>query len=161
MGMGTLLCLLNTQLSSLSLYLFLPGIFPLFLAFNRPGPSGLIGCIISGFLLDALYPVPTGLFATVFVAVFAASRVFAKRLHRENLIQFVSLTFVLNFFCWLIVTLVMKQQTVWNSQFFAHFSVNLLLSQVVVIPVAYWYFEFQAACLRAAFGIRIFEEDLT
>ena len=157
----SLLSVFNTQLSPWNLYLFIPGVFPLFLAFNRPGASGLGGCILSGFLLDALFPVPMGLFATLFAAVHATSLVFAKRLHRENIVQFVSIAFILNLVCWGAVTLFTASSTVWNAQFFAQFFVNLFISQIVITPVAWWYFEFQAACLRLAFGIRIFEEDLT
>lgn len=158
--LSVLLVTLNTQLSPLDIHLFLPGLFPLFLAFNRPGPSGLIGCTFTGFMFDALTPLPMGVFATLFAGMHAAARVFSKRIHRENMIQFISFAFIFNILCWFAVTVATTSSTVWNSDFWAHFSVNLLLSQIVIIPIAAWFFEFQAATLRLLFGIRIFDEDL-
>ena len=158
--LSVLLVTLNSQLSSLNVHIFVPGIFPLFLAFNRPGPSGLIGCTFTGFMFDALTPLPMGVFATLFASMHAVARVFSNRIHRENLMQFVSFAFAFNILCWIVVTATTSSSSVWNSDFWAHFSVNLLVSQLVLIPIAAWFFEFQAASLRLLFGIRIFDDDL-
>ena len=107
-----------------------------------------------------MLPVPLGLFATIFIAVHAAARVFAKRVHRENRLQFISIAFLLNLICWFSVSIFTRELWIMNGTFLLQFSVNLLLSQVVIIGMAWWFFEFQAALLRYTFGIHVFEEDL-
>lgn len=155
-----LIGLFNTSVSFAYIYVFIPGLFPLFLAFNRPDSTGLVGCTLTGFLFDSMTPVPMGLFATLFACLHAGALVFSKRVHRENPLQYVSVAFVMNTICWIAVTLFVADGLIFDLKFFGRFFLNFLLSQIVIIPIAWWYFDFQAALLRALFGIHIFDEDL-
>jgi hypothetical protein len=123
----------------------------------RLGPAGLVGCaFVSGLAGESTWPTPPGFLVTLFALgafVVVGSRPWLGRASRPYQVAL----------AWLLNALYFATLTVWaathgaDTAFWERAAVDFCLSQIIVLPVALWFFSFQESILRLA-GLPVAQE---
>jgi hypothetical protein len=135
--------LVNSALASWSLYLFLLGPMLVFPALYLRHQSYFICTLFSGLWVDSAMPVPFGLWTIGFLLAGAFVFQMRIRFRAEHNYHPIILAHGLNFFCILLVTLVMGISYFSNVGFWLQVLVTSLFSHLALIVVAPWFFNFE------------------
>lgn len=136
----------NSFLSPWGLYMTIGGLFVVFPALKLPFEQGFIAVFFTGLCWDALTPVPFGFFAFLMSALCVGIYQMRHRLRSQRKFYIVLAAFVANVLiivvCWLL----------WGSLWFhwdalARFSLELMLSQLLVVLLGFWFIELQENAL--------------
>jgi hypothetical protein len=146
-----LAAMVNDGLAGWSVSVFLAGPCVVWPAL-RLSPGRLLLCLgVSGLAADAALPTPPGFLMCLFVAgaIFVLTmRLGLSRVHRGRQI---GLAWLLNAVYFLAFTAwAARHNLVLGSAFFERATVDFCLSQIVVIPVSIWFFDFQESALALA-----------
>lgn len=135
--------LVNSALAGWSIYLLLLGPMLVFPALYLRHQSYFICTLGTGLWVDAALPAPFGLFTIGFL--FAGAFVFQMRIRfrAEHNYHPVVLAHGLNFFCILLVTVAMGIAYFSSAAFWLQVVVTSLLSHLVLLGVAPWFFNFE------------------
>lgn len=135
--------LVNSALAGWSLYLILLGPMLVFPALYLRHQSYFLCTLCTGLWVDASLPAPFGLFTIGFL--FAGAFIFQMRIRfrAEHNYHPIVLAHLLNFFCILLVTLVMGFPYFSSLGYWLHIAVTSLLSHLALLVVAPWFFNFE------------------
>ncbi|MGJ3242310.1 MAG: hypothetical protein ACFE0O_05040 [Opitutales bacterium] len=154
-----LLAEVNDLMAVASVYLILAGLLIPFPALQLKPVHGLIVIIPSALLWEGAHPSPFTLGFVGILALYAVATGIRFRLRREDRQQAALLAVLLNaaFIVGLSIVLAGAQtlQPVYWSRVFT----DLLLSSLVLLPVAFWFFDLQRASLQLL-NVDIQSEDV-
>lgn len=146
-----LTAMVNDGLASWSLTIFLIGPCIVWPALQLP-PAELLGCVVvSGLAADAQLPTPPGFMLSLFTlgaALIILVRPWLGPARRTQQIGLAWLGNALYFACFTIWALARNQAG--GAAFWEHIVVDFCLSQILVLPVALWFFDFQNCVLSLA-----------
>lgn len=138
-----LMLLVNSALAGWSIYLFLLGPMLVFPALYLRHQSYFICTLSSGLWVDAALPAPFGLFTIGFLFVGAFVFQMRIRFRTEHNYHPIMLAHGLNFFCILLVTVAMGFSYFASVGFWLQVVVTSLVSHLVLLAVAPWFFNFE------------------
>ena len=135
--------LVNSALAGWSLYLVLLGPMLVFPALYLRHQSYFICTLCTGLWVDAALPAPFGLLTVGFLSVGAFIFQMRIRFRTEHNYHPIVLAHGLNFFCILLVTVVMGFSHFASVGFWLQVIVTSVLSHLVLLAVATWFFNFE------------------
>lgn len=135
--------LVNSALAGWSLYLLLLGPMLVFPALYLRHQSYFLCTLATGLWVDAALPSPFGLFTIGFLFAGALTFQMRIRFRAEHNYHPIVLAHVLNFFCILLLTLSMGIPDFPNIAYCLHIALTSLLSHLVLLVVAPWFFNFE------------------
>jgi len=143
-----LTAMVNDWLGGWGLSLFLAGPCVVWPAL-RLGPGWLIPCLmLSGLAGDAALPTPPGFLMCLFVAGALGVQALFPQAARWQRSQQISLAWVLNGLYFFAFTIwAMAENHAGGRVFFERVAADFCLSQIIVLLVASWHFDFQASVL--------------
>ncbi|MEM0966038.1 MAG: hypothetical protein AAGJ81_07825 [Verrucomicrobiota bacterium] len=133
---------LNSFIASYSLYITVGGIFVVYPALRMPLNTGFPVVLLTGALWDAITPAPFGLYLFVLGFLYAGLYLQRNRFRSRRTFHLAVVSLGTNFILLLVVS-------VWflpSAAFFSYASrcaIELLLSEAVVVLLAYWIFDLQ------------------
>ncbi len=118
----------------------------------RLSPGWLLLCLaVSGLAGDAALPTPPGFLMSLFVAGAMFILAVRPRLGRVRRTQQIGLAWLINAAYFLAFTgWAAMHNPLLGAAFFERLTVDFILSQIVVFPVALWFFDFQVSALAFA-----------
>ena len=139
--------LVNSALVGWSIYLFMLGPMLILPALYLRHRSYFICTLLTGLWVDAALPSDFGLFTVGFL--FAGAFIFQMRIRfrAESNYHLIFLAHGVNFFCILLVTIVMGFAYITSPGFWLQVFVTSLASHVVLLIVAPWFFNFERMLL--------------
>lgn len=135
--------LVNSALAGWSIYLVLLGPMLVFPSLYLRHQSYFICTLCTGLWVDAALPAPFGLFTTCFLFVGAFTFQMRIRFRAEHNYHPIMLAHGLNFFCILLVTVAMGLPHITSAGFWLQVVVTSLVSHLVLLAVAPWFFNFE------------------
>ncbi len=135
--------LVNSALASWSVYLLLLGPMLVFPALYLRHQSYFICTVLTGLWVDAALPSPFGLFTISFLFVGAFIFQMRIRFRAEHNYHPIMLAHGLNFFCIVLTTVAMGVPYFSSVGFWLQIVVTSLLSHLVLLVVAPWFFNFE------------------
>jgi len=151
LGLLALAALVNDGLAGWSVSLFFLGPCVVWPAL-RLSPGWLLLCLgVSGLAGDAALPTPPGFLMSLFVGGAIFILAVRPRLGRVRRAQQIGLAWLLNAAYFAAFTgWAATHQSAMGAAFFERAAVDFGLSQLVVLPVALWFFDFQESALAFA-----------
>lgn len=132
--------LVNTALTSLSLYLLILGPMLVLPSLFLDHRSFFITTLFTGLWVDGALPVPFGFLTLTFVTIGSLLFAFRIRFRAEHNYHPVVLSHVLNFCILLLLTLGLGTEHTGNADYWLQVFITLILSHGVLIAVAPWFF---------------------
>ncbi len=146
-----LAAMVNDGLASYSVSVFFLGPCVVWPAL-RLSPGWLLLCLaVSGLAGDAVLPTPPGFLMSLFVAGAIFILALRPQLGRVPRVRQIGLAWLLNaayfaaFTAW-----AAAHNSVLHAAFFERAAVDFCLSQITVLPVSLWFFDFQVSALALA-----------
>jgi hypothetical protein len=145
-----LVAMVNDGLASLSLSVMLSGLCVVLPAMKL-GPFGLLACLVfSGLAGDAQLPTPAGFLTTLFVAGAGFVIIVRPWMGQSGRMQQLTLAWALNGAYFIAFTWWAEARGSAGLAFFERAAVDFCLSQILLLPVGLWFFDFQDCVLRLA-----------
>jgi hypothetical protein len=146
-----LTAMVNDGLAGWSVSLFLAGPCIVWPAL-RLGPGYLFMCLaIAGLAGDAPLPTPPGFLMTLFIGGACLIQANRPRLGRLRRSQQIGLAWICNGLLFAVFTgWALLHNGSHHAAFFERAAVDFGLSQIIVLPVTSWFFDFQESVLRLA-----------
>jgi hypothetical protein len=146
-----LAAMVNDGLAGWSVSLFLLGPCVVWPAL-RLSPGWLLFCVaVSGLAGDAVLPTPPGFLMSLFVAGAMFILALRPRLGRISRARQIGLAWLLNAAYFMAFTAwAATHNLTLGAAFFERAAVDFCLSQIIVLPVALWFFDFQESALALA-----------
>jgi hypothetical protein len=146
-----LVAMVNDGLAGWSLTLFIAGPCVVWPALRLP-PAELLGClIITGLAADAQLPTPPGFVLSLFTVGAGLILFIRPWLGQIRRVQQIGLAWLLNalYFAGFTAWALARNQA-GGAAFWEHVAVDFCLSQILVLPLALWHFDFQNCVLSLA-----------
>jgi hypothetical protein len=139
-----LAAMVNDGLAGWSVALFLAGPCVVLPAMRLP-PGALLGCAaLSGLAADAQLPTPPGFLMSLFIGGAMLILLVRPWLGVERRLKQIGLAWLLNALYFAFFTLwALARNHAGGAAFWEHAAVDFGLSQLIVLPVALWFFDFQ------------------
>lgn len=155
----TLAQVANHALTGTGIHLLIYGILVVFPVINLPYGQGLLVVVLTGLWIDAGSAAGFGLFLMLLAALqLAAGRVQLK-LHRENPGHRLALALGGNTALFFVLVPVFGLSQGFSTTYLLRVGVDFLASNLVILVIGGWFFDFQHALLSLV-GINIYEEEL-
>jgi len=146
-----LTAMVNDGLAGWSLSLFIAGPCVVWPALRLPPPA-LLGCLaLSGLAADAQLPTPPGFLMILFLAGALLIQLALPWLGSMQRARQIGLAWLVNALYFAVFTswAVVRNQA-HGVAFWEHAAVDFFLSQLIVLPVTLWFFDFQNSLLALA-----------
>ena len=135
--------LVNSALSSYSIYMLLLGPMLVFPALYLGHRHYFICILCTGLWCDSALPSPYGLFTILFLISGACIFQLRVRFRAEQNYHPILLSHSVNFFFIIIVSITMSSANLLSAGFWLHFFVITITSHLMLLVVAPWFFNFE------------------
>ena len=139
---------LNHSISQYSLYFFLNGIYLIFAATNIRLKTGLFCSFITGLFLDSMFPYSFGLSTVCFIPLHFLLYKNRYKLHRDQNWHITLLAFAINLLLIAILFFSNSNGHLFELPYFIHCTTDLVISQILLILSAPWFFDFQRSTMQ-------------
>jgi len=138
-----LMLLVNSALASWSLYLFVLGPMLVIPALYLKHLSFFICTLLTGLCIDAALPAAFGFFTILFLSLGTAIYMLRHRFRTEHNSHPILLAHGCNFACLIALSLLNSSTYFIVPAFWIHLSITLVISHLMLIMVAPWFFNFE------------------
>lgn len=150
---------INDSVATLSITLFIPGIFIAFPALNMRLYPAILCNILTGFLIDSITPIPFGLTATIFLIIQLIISRYRQSIKRNNLYHGWVIAQITNMILFFAVTLWFNSTVLFQFGIFFRTMLDFLLSQLVLAVITSWYLQLLKEIILWA-GIDLNQDDI-
>jgi cell shape-determining protein MreD len=138
---------INTMVSGLAVYLHLDALLLVFFGLYLNRLSGLVYTAILGFLVEALYPVPTGLYLIGYLAIWLFFTWCQRRIRRQNRYHVRGVVVAIQVIWMLLLAIVLGSGSISNPAYWQRILVEIGLSALAVYLLTWPWCQFQKKLL--------------
>ncbi len=157
----SLLTLLNSDISSLGIFLYLPALFFFNSSLYLNYFNGIIVSIIIGLFLDEILSTPLGFHAIFLCLAFITGKSWIEYNTKRKLWRLVTFQLLINiFFTIILFGLFLCKENLGVDWSYERFLIDLIISSIIFIPICFWKIEISRVIIQMMFEDTKNSEDL-
>ncbi len=142
--------LANNYLATLSVHLYLGGLFLVYASLRLDWKHGFIALVLTGLMYDAVEPVPFGTSMVLFALVHATLLYGRQRFPREGSVFGIVVALLANLFLIIALSFLLIGANPRPGDAWLRIFVDLLTSQLVIVLITPWFLALQTQAMELA-----------